>query len=178
MEKIVGETMKSFLWRKRETNKDKHNDTQISISGYDEECRALAKAMGQIIGVMHESDIVHGDLTTSNVMIRSASDTPSSSSHQSVDLVLIDFGLGMMKPTVEDRAVDLYVLERAFLSTHPDSESLIEDMLEGYRSTPGHKLSVQILNKLESVSTTYVFGNEISNICKSNRFVNEVESVI
>jgi hypothetical protein len=31
-------------------------------------------------------------------------------------------------------------------------------MLEGYRSTPGHKLSVQILNKLESVSSTYVMA--------------------
>jgi tRNA A-37 threonylcarbamoyl transferase component Bud32 len=30
-----------------------------------------------------------------------------------------------MKPTVEDKAVDLYVLERAFTSTHPGSESLV-----------------------------------------------------
>lgn len=155
MEKIIGETMKCFLWRKRETNKDKHSDAQISSSGYDEDCRALAKGMGHIIGQMHESDIVHGDLTTSNIMIRYPSDAPPSSSTLSVDLVLIDFGLGMMKPTVEDRAVDLYVLERAFLSTHPDSESLINDMLDGYRSVPGHKLAVQILNKLESVSTNY-----------------------
>jgi TP53 regulating kinase-like protein len=39
--------------------------------------------------------------------------------------VLIDFGLGMTQPSVEDRAVDLYVLERAFLSTHPGSEQLV-----------------------------------------------------
>jgi tRNA A-37 threonylcarbamoyl transferase component Bud32 len=40
-------------------------------------------------------------------------------------VVLIDFGLGMTQPSVEDRAVDLYVLERAFLSTHPGSEQLV-----------------------------------------------------
>ncbi len=32
---------------------------------------------------------------------------------------------GSLKPSVEDKAVDLYVLERAFLSTHPGSESLV-----------------------------------------------------
>jgi TP53 regulating kinase and related kinases len=66
---------------------------------------------------MHDADVVHGDLTTSNIMVRS----PKVVS----DIVLIDFGLGMMQPTVEDKAVDLYVLERAFLSTHPDSSSLV-----------------------------------------------------
>lgn len=40
-------------------------------------------------------------------------------------IVLIDFGLGLMKPSIEDKAVDLYVLERAFISTHPNSEKLV-----------------------------------------------------
>lgn len=40
-------------------------------------------------------------------------------------LVLIDFGLGVMKPSIEDKAVDLYVLERAFSSTHPGSNFLV-----------------------------------------------------
>jgi tRNA A-37 threonylcarbamoyl transferase component Bud32 len=31
----------------------------------------------------------------------------------------------MMKPSMEDKAVDLYVLERAFVSTHPGSEHLV-----------------------------------------------------
>jgi hypothetical protein len=46
-------------------------------------------------------------------------------SQLTTDVVLIDFGLGMMKPTMEDKAVDLYVLERAFISTHPGSEYLV-----------------------------------------------------
>lgn len=45
----------------------------------------------------------------------------------STEVVLIDFGLGMMKPTMEDKAVDLYVLERAFVSTHPGSEFLVRE---------------------------------------------------
>ena len=37
----------------------------------------------------------------------------------------IDFGLSCTSSLVEDKAVDLYVLERAFLSTHPESDSLV-----------------------------------------------------
>jgi len=39
--------------------------------------------------------------------------------------VFIDFGLGSMQAVAEDKAVDLYVMERAFLSTHPDSDLIV-----------------------------------------------------
>jgi predicted GTPase len=39
--------------------------------------------------------------------------------------VLIDFGLSMISTMIDDKAVDLYVLERAFISTHPGSEHLV-----------------------------------------------------
>ncbi len=85
--------------------------------------------MGAAIGKMHDAEIIHGDLTTSNFMVQQPSSevdgTTSSSSGDSRTVVLIDFGLGMMKPTIEDKAVDLYVLERAFVSTHPGSEYLV-----------------------------------------------------
>lgn len=38
---------------------------------------------------------------------------------------------------MEDKAVDLYVLERAFSSTHPDSEPLFTSVLEAYASHMG-----------------------------------------
>lgn len=69
---------------------------------------------------MHDCDVVHGDLTTSNIMVRRVNE-----SDQYNSVVFVDFGLGAMKATPEDKAVDLYVLERAFISTHPNSESLV-----------------------------------------------------
>lgn len=42
--------------------------------------------------------------------------------------VVIDFGLSYNSSLAEDKAVDLYVLERAFLSTHPNSESLVSNL--------------------------------------------------
>ena len=39
--------------------------------------------------------------------------------------VLIDLGLSTVSSTVEDQAVDMYVLERAFVSTHPSAPELV-----------------------------------------------------
>ena len=52
-------------------------------------------------------------------------------------LVLIDFGLagtaGNKGVSHEERAVDLYVLERAFEATHPGSRALVEEALRAYK---------------------------------------------
>ena len=46
--------------------------------------------------------------------------------------MLIDFGLAYTSTLAEDKAVDLYVLERAFASTHPRSEPLFAGVLDSY----------------------------------------------
>ncbi|CAO1635507.1 unnamed protein product [Sympodiomycopsis kandeliae] len=43
-----------------------------------------------------------------------------------------DFGLSQTSPSSEDKAVDLYVLERAFNSTHPYSGHLFEKVITSY----------------------------------------------
>ena len=67
-------------------------------------------------------------------------------------MTLIDFGLGAQSATnPEDRAVDLYVLERAMASTHPGSDvRLVPRVLEAYRTTckSGH---YQTMEKLAQV---------------------------
>ena len=47
---------------------------------------------------------------------------------------MIDFGLSYVSGKIEDKAVDFYVLKRAFISTHPGSEDLFERILVKYRS--------------------------------------------
>ncbi|MCO5609193.1 hypothetical protein L7F22_063416 [Adiantum nelumboides] len=83
-----------------------------------------------LIGVqlarMHQAHIIHGDLTTSNMMVRKRGEEVE---------VLIDFGLSNNSSLAEDKAVDLYVLERAFQSTHPSSEHLFSTILHSYRDT-------------------------------------------
>jgi len=64
------------------------------------------RLMGETIGRLHEGGVIHGDLTTSNMIIKDR------------ELFLIDFGLGKNSKKIEDQAVDLYVLYEAVRSTH------------------------------------------------------------
>lgn len=66
-----------------------------------------------------------------------------------ISQVLIDFGLAYQSSLVEDRAVDLYVLERAFASTHPDSEQFFIQVMYGYKQRIGNKLWSAISKRLE-----------------------------
>ncbi|KLO16865.1 hypothetical protein SCHPADRAFT_847590 [Schizopora paradoxa] len=84
----------------------------------------VMRLIGTEIAKMHAADVIHGDLTTSNMMLRQRSDEGTE--------VLIDFGLSYVSALAEDKAVDLYVLERAFASTHPDSEPLFQTVLDAY----------------------------------------------
>jgi TP53 regulating kinase-like protein len=55
---------------------------------------------------------------------------------------MIDFGLSQVSTKIEDKAVDFYVLKRAFISTHPGSEAFFERILESYRdrTNNGHQI--------------------------------------
>ncbi|KAF9208415.1 TP53 regulating kinase [Haplosporangium sp. Z 27] len=97
----------------------------------------VAVGIGKALGLMHNIDVVHGDLTTSNLLLR----------QESGSVVLIDFGLSYVSQLVEDKAVDLYVLERAFSSTHPNTEVMFAQILEAYGQSC--KAAKQILKKLE-----------------------------
>ena len=77
----------------------------------------VMRLIGSSVGGLHASGVVHGDLTTSNLILREESGN--------AEVVVIDFGLGSVSNSEEDMAVDLYVLERAFASTHPKSEGLV-----------------------------------------------------
>ena len=69
-------------------------------------CNKIGQRIGAAIGKLHTYDIIHGDLTTSNMIVRDE------------DVCFIDFGLGFQSPKVEDKAVDLYLLYHALESTH------------------------------------------------------------
>jgi bifunctional N6-L-threonylcarbamoyladenine synthase / protein kinase Bud32 len=84
---------------------------------------------GRMVGLLHLAGIMHGDLTTSNLIVR-GSDRKC---------VLIDFGLAQVTSEIEQRGVDIHVLFQTLESTAPDrSEDLKAAFAEGYRETfPG-----------------------------------------
>jgi TP53 regulating kinase-like protein len=80
--------------------------------------------------------VVHGDLTTSNMLVVKESGTSEESS-QNIKIYFIDFGLSqVVSNQAEDKAVDLYVLEKALLSTHSvQAKGIFEYILKGYAAT-------------------------------------------
>jgi TP53 regulating kinase-like protein len=122
----------------------------------------LMRRIGAAVGKLHSVGVVHGDLTTSNMMLRRTAtethtrqgedgETAAVSGNAALagEIVLIDFGLAQQTVQEEDRAVDLYVLERAFGSTHPREEGMFGELLEGYRTA--FKGSKGTLRRLEDV---------------------------
>jgi len=77
---------------------------------------------GEAVGRLHAAGIVHGDLTTSNMIVRDGR------------CVLIDFGLAHMSAETEDRGVDLHVLFQTLESTTAEPEPLKAAFLQGYAS--------------------------------------------
>ncbi|XP_035784801.1 EKC/KEOPS complex subunit TP53RK-like [Anopheles albimanus] len=109
---------------------DKMMDTDKTAAEDSPELKELAAQIGQMVGVLHRNNIVHGDLTTSNILLDPVEDATSALPYR---LVTIDFGLSHFSDNTENKGVDLYVLERAILSTHSQLPSLFGMILESYR---------------------------------------------
>lgn len=117
MEYLEGPTLKQHLLDAAKSNSTQEVDYKI-----------LARNLGALIASLHNLGVIHGDLTTSNVLMEGQT------------LVLIDFGLTKSTSSVEEQAVDLYVLERALQSTHPD---LPEDFFDTILNIYGAEVVVQ-----------------------------------
>lgn len=66
----------------------------------------IGKKIAEEIADIHSNHIIHGDLTTSNMILKDNK------------IYMIDFGLGFHSQKIEDKAIDLYLLHEALESTH------------------------------------------------------------
>lgn len=118
----------------------KHNDKDQANNVMSQ----VAEEIGKTISKMHANNIIHGDLTTSNMLLQG--------DPQNLKLVLIDFGLSSFEASAEDKGVDLYVLERAFLSSHPNTQELFDIILSSYQKAMKNKSSCkEVFSKLDEV---------------------------
>ena len=119
MEFIDGKLIKDIL---DDLNKDKRN--------------LILREIGGKIAKMHDDDIIHGDLTTSNMILKDK-------------VYFIDFGLGFISNKVEDKAVDIHLLRQALESKHyRHFEESFNEVLEGYKLSKNWK---EVLKRLEKV---------------------------
>ena len=90
----------------------------------EEDMRRIGEDVGRHVAAMHDGGLIHGDLTTSNILVR----------EDDGRVVIIDFGLAHNSIIPEDKGVDLYVLERAVTVTAAAAK-LFEGVMSAYKTS-------------------------------------------
>lgn len=121
MEFMQGVTVREWLEQRRRVCASNSNSDATSTMTY----KTVAETIGRLVATLHNTGTVHGDLTTSNMMFDHLD-----------KMHLIDFGLARGSSNPEELAVDLYVLERAIISTHPEVEDIgfTDDVMKEYKA--------------------------------------------
>jgi Kae1-associated kinase Bud32 len=104
----------------------------------EEERARICKKIGESVAKFHNNDIIHGDITTSNMII--LDDT----------IHFIDFGLGEINSEIEAKGVDLHVLMEAIDSTHSKYSNCFDYVLEGYKKELKEDANL-VIRKIEEI---------------------------
>ncbi|MDW8083777.1 MAG: Kae1-associated kinase Bud32 [Candidatus Caldarchaeum sp.] len=100
-----------------------------------------AEKLGRIVGNMHSLDICHGDLTLSNII-----------ADEDQGVWLVDFGLSSFNADLEEKAIDLHLLERSAASTFPkQTRKFFELFLKSYTEIIGEDNAKQTLDKIREI---------------------------
>lgn len=152
------------------------------LNYYEEEKqKEVMQSLGQEVSKLHDADIIHGDLTTSNTILVENDDKlvkvqqpsiknvePCNTKSQislinknhinnakhnlaeSMQVFIIDFGLGFISKRIEDKAVDLHLIKQALEAKHfQNHKDLFESFIKGYNP----KEKSLILKQLEKVES-------------------------
>lgn len=99
----------------------------------------VCELIGEQVAKLHDANIIHGDLTTSNMIL------------DKEKLYFIDFGLGFEDIKAEHKAVDLHLLRQALESKHyKHYESSYKAVLNGYKKSKNYTEVMKRLEKVES----------------------------
>lgn len=112
------------------------------LSGLNKnEREKLCQRIGQVIGRLHKNDLVHGDLTTSNMLLDGNG-----------RIVMVDFGLGEKTVELEAKGVDLHLMKRALQSTHyKHADECFASIMRGYSIVLGTEKAKSVLTKVSEL---------------------------
>jgi TP53 regulating kinase-like protein len=106
-----------------------------------EERQELCVEIGKLIGRLHGHGVIHGDLTTSNMILNAEG-----------KIFLVDFGLGEKNIELEARGVDLHLMKSALQSTHYQfAEECFESVMKGYTAVLGAEETGKVLGKIREI---------------------------
>lgn len=109
------------------------------VESAERQCASFT--VGESIGKLHAHGLVHGDLTTSNMIM--ASDGK---------VFFVDFGLGEKNQELEARGVDMHLMNRALQSTHfRFAEECFDAVVNGYSRVVGDRVAKSVLDKIGDI---------------------------
>jgi len=90
------------------------------------EQKQILETIGKSIGKLHSQNIIHGDLTLANMILKSLK-----------EVFFIDFGLSFISQKIEDCAVDLHLFKESLKASYPEkSQDFFYSVIQGYTSIP------------------------------------------
>jgi len=102
-----------------------------------EEVRTISQEIGRMVARLHSHGMTHGDLTTSNMILRDGR------------VFFIDLSLGSKAASLEEMGVDMHLLREAFQSAHSDMMYAYDIIAETYaREYAGGK---EVLAKVKDI---------------------------
>ncbi|OGJ12120.1 Kae1-associated kinase Bud32 [Candidatus Pacearchaeota archaeon RBG_16_35_8] len=103
------------------------------------EQKKICRKIGESVAKLHNNNIIHSDLTTSNMILKKDK------------IFFIDFGLGFISQKIEDKAVDIHLFKEALEAKHFGHwQDLFKEFLNGYSAYPEHKKILEQVKKVES----------------------------
>ena len=100
--------------------------------------KELLAKVGEMVGKLHKHNYIHGDLTTSNMLVKEG------------EIYVIDFGLSEVRDSTEAKAVDLHLLKQALESKHyKEFRHTWEIISKSYART--YEKGKEVLKRLEIV---------------------------
>jgi TP53 regulating kinase-like protein len=107
----------------------------------EKERKKVCVRIGELIGRLHMQGVIHGDLTTSNMILNSEG-----------KIFLVDFGLGEKTMELEAKGVDLHLMKRALQSTHYQfADECFEAVMSGYGAVLGEEDAKDVSEKIREI---------------------------
>jgi len=135
MEYLACPTARDFI-------KDILADNAKSSEEQKETLTKLGTSIGLMMAKLHNHNVVHGDMTTSNLLVTDS---------EKGEICVIDFGLANTEGSAEDKGVDMYVLERAIISAHPNTEYMFESIMQSYEQGLENKIRGSLMKKYHDI---------------------------
>jgi len=109
-----------------------------ALNDYEEKKQfQIMKQIGKQVALLHENNLIHGDLTTSNVILKTNNKQQTTNNQ----IYIIDFGLGFVSTKPEDKAVDLHLIKQALEAKHfQNHKDLFKEFQKGYKWENSNKI--------------------------------------